>query len=181
LSRQLGEYFGVEKGRGALVEEVLEDTPAYKTGLKAGDVITAIDGAKVADVEDVVDEISEYEPGDTVTVSVIRDHKPMDFKVELAEDDDTWGDLTFYDGDLTGLGTLKGLKALDALEDLDIEVPELPDVPDAPDAYRYMPYGKHGQYQFNWDRKEFDKEMEKLREELKGLQKELEDIREELD
>lgn len=178
LSRQLGEYFGVEKGRGALIEEVLKGTPAEKTGLKAGDVITAIDGVKVADVEDVTDEIGEYEPGDTVTVTVIRDRKPMDFKVELAENDDISNDLTIYDGNITGLEGLKGLKGLDALEDLDIDVPEPPDVPD---VYLYSPYGKHGQYRLDWDRKEFNKEMEKLKEELKGLKKELKDIRDKLD
>ena len=42
LNEQMGEYFGVEGGKGALVTEVVEDSPAAKAGLKAGDVIVKL-------------------------------------------------------------------------------------------------------------------------------------------
>src|SRR6266404_736593 len=47
LTKQLAEYFGITDGRGVLVTSVSADSPAAKAGIKAGDVITAIDGDKV--------------------------------------------------------------------------------------------------------------------------------------
>ncbi len=45
LGSQLAEYFGVKEG--VLVRSVLENTPAQKAGIKAGDVITKVDGMAV--------------------------------------------------------------------------------------------------------------------------------------
>src|SRR6266850_2524088 len=46
LTRQLADYFGVQDG-GLLITSVNDNSPAAKAGLKAGDVITAVDGEKV--------------------------------------------------------------------------------------------------------------------------------------
>ncbi len=53
LTSQLGDYFGVDKSRGALIAEVREDSPAEEAGLKAGDVIVSIDKDEIFDSEDV--------------------------------------------------------------------------------------------------------------------------------
>ena len=47
LSPQLAEYFGAPEG-GALVAGVTKDSPAEKAGIKAGDVITSINGDRCA-------------------------------------------------------------------------------------------------------------------------------------
>ena len=47
LSAQLGEYFGAPNGEGVLVTEVRKGTAGEKAGLKAGDVITKVDGETV--------------------------------------------------------------------------------------------------------------------------------------
>lgn len=85
LTSQLGDYFGVEDGEGALITEVEEDMPASKAGLKAGDVITEADGKKIKDTDDLIGVISEKEKGDKVQIKVIRDRKPQDFMVEVKE------------------------------------------------------------------------------------------------
>ena len=54
LSPGLGDYFGLKDGKGALVLEVLEGTPAERAGLKAGDVITRADGQAVTNGMDLV-------------------------------------------------------------------------------------------------------------------------------
>ncbi len=88
LTEQLGEYFGVEKGRGVLITEVQEDSPAQKAGLKAGDVIIAVDGDKVRDFEDVIEAVEDKDEGEILTVTVMRDKGEKSFDVEVAERDD---------------------------------------------------------------------------------------------
>lgn len=70
LTKQLADYFGVSGG--ALVTSVTENSPAAKAGLKAGDVITAIDGEKVSSPGDLVRGISKKEEG-AVSLTVVRD------------------------------------------------------------------------------------------------------------
>ena len=48
LTSQLGSYFGAPNNAGVLVREVRSGTPADKAGLKAGDVITKVEGKEVA-------------------------------------------------------------------------------------------------------------------------------------
>jgi membrane-associated protease RseP (regulator of RpoE activity) len=85
LTEQLGSYFGVKDGQGALVTEVEEDTPAEKAGLKAGDVIVKVDGDDIQDTGDLMGAISEKEKGDKAEVTVIRDHASKTFNVEVEE------------------------------------------------------------------------------------------------
>jgi membrane-associated protease RseP (regulator of RpoE activity) len=70
LNGDLGEYFGVKDGKGALIVEVLKETPAEKAGLKAGDVITAVGDQAVADGSDLVKALAD-EDG-TVSLHVVR-------------------------------------------------------------------------------------------------------------
>ncbi len=72
LTKQLAEFFGVPGGEGVLVTSVNENSPAAKSGLKAGDVITDVDGQKVNDSGDISRGINKKTEGD-VTLTVIRD------------------------------------------------------------------------------------------------------------
>lgn len=80
LTRQLAEYFGVPGGRGVLVTSVSENGPAAKAGLKAGDVITAVDGNAVEKVSDMMRELHRKREGE-ITLTVIRDKSERTFKV----------------------------------------------------------------------------------------------------
>ena len=71
LSKQLAEYFGAKDG-GALITSVTENSPAAKAGLKAGDVITAIDGEKVSSPGDITHALNKKETGD-VSITILRD------------------------------------------------------------------------------------------------------------
>lgn len=74
LSDQLADYFGV-KGGGVLVSSVTADSPAQKAGLKAGDVITAVNGTAVRDAGELVEELGERGDGREVRLDVVRDKK----------------------------------------------------------------------------------------------------------
>lgn len=71
LTKQLADYFGVAEGTGVLVTAVTEDGPAAKAGVKAGDVITAVDGEKIDGAGDLTRTINKKKDGD-VTITVIR-------------------------------------------------------------------------------------------------------------
>ena len=64
LTKQLADYFGVADGKGVLVTSVTEDGPAAKAGVKAGDVITAIDGEAVDSPGDLSRVINRKKEGD---------------------------------------------------------------------------------------------------------------------
>jgi membrane-associated protease RseP (regulator of RpoE activity) len=80
LTKQLADYFGVSDGKGVLVTSVSEDSPAAKAGIKAGDVITAIDGEKIEGSGDLSRAINKQKDGD-VTLTIIRDKSARTIKV----------------------------------------------------------------------------------------------------
>jgi membrane-associated protease RseP (regulator of RpoE activity) len=85
LGEQLGEYFDVKDGKGALVTEVVADSPAAKAGLKAGDVIVAVGDEAVASAGDVHEAMSATEADQEVAIEVKRKGKSKNFTVTLAE------------------------------------------------------------------------------------------------
>jgi membrane-associated protease RseP (regulator of RpoE activity) len=72
LTKQLADYFGVKDG-GALITSVTENGPAAKAGLKAGDVIVAVDGEKVDSSGDISRAINKKETGD-ITLTIVSNH-----------------------------------------------------------------------------------------------------------
>jgi len=82
LNKQLAEYFGVTDG--VLVTSVMEDSPAAKAGVRAGDVITAIDGEKVDSPGDLARAINRKKEGD-VTLTVIRNKSQQTIRVTPKE------------------------------------------------------------------------------------------------
>jgi len=90
LTKQLGDYFGVSDGRGVLVTSVIEGGPAAQAGLKAGDVITAVDGEKVDSTGDVSRIVNRKKEGD-VTVTIIRNRSQQTIKVTPKQGDSRLG------------------------------------------------------------------------------------------
>lgn len=78
LSPQLAEYFGTKEG--ALVSSVTDESAAAKAGIKAGDVITSINGSAVNDPSDVRRRVTDLADGDEFTIAVMRDRKPLTLK-----------------------------------------------------------------------------------------------------
>jgi S1-C subfamily serine protease len=87
LSDDLGEYFGVKDGKGALVSEVVEKSPADKLGLRAGDVITRVDGNKIDSPSDLIRVMQEIESEREIQVVWLRDKRERkgEVAVEMRE------------------------------------------------------------------------------------------------
>jgi putative serine protease PepD len=73
----------VSSGSGAQVSAVKAASPASTAGLKAGDVVTAIDGTAVTTADDLTAKISAHQPGDKVTLSVTRNGSTLKVDVTL--------------------------------------------------------------------------------------------------
>ncbi|MFC2150648.1 Do family serine endopeptidase [Calditrichota bacterium] len=78
------EALGVpENQAGVFVEGVQEKTPADKGGLKGGDIITAIEGNPVNDVQDFRFRIADYPPDSKVRMTVLQDGKSRNMEFKL--------------------------------------------------------------------------------------------------
>jgi S1-C subfamily serine protease len=83
ISDQLASYFGVKEG--VLVAEVEQNSPAASAGVKAGDVVTAVNGRNVASPSDLIREVREAQPGTAVDLRVMRERKETTLKVTLPD------------------------------------------------------------------------------------------------
>ena len=81
LTPQLAEYFGTKDG--VLVTSVEPDTPAAKAGLKAGDVITSVNGKAVSNGGELVEAVQSADDGADVTLGYVRDKKAATAKATL--------------------------------------------------------------------------------------------------
>ena len=81
---QLAGYFGVSAG--VLVRHVEEDTVAAAAGLRAGDVITAIDGEQVEDLGALRRRLSALDSGESFTIAIMRDGAATSLSAELGEE-----------------------------------------------------------------------------------------------
>jgi serine protease Do len=83
LSPQLADYFGTKDG--VLVTSVTDNSNASKAGLKAGDVITSVDGQTIASASDLRTRTQRLESGSEFTLGVVRDKKTMTLKGKMEQ------------------------------------------------------------------------------------------------
>jgi serine protease Do len=82
LTDQLASYFGVKDSKGVLVTQVDDNSPAAKGGLKAGDVITAVDNQPVDSVDALLRAVNKKEEGE-LSLRVVRDKVEQSVNVTL--------------------------------------------------------------------------------------------------
>jgi S1-C subfamily serine protease len=167
LNAQLGEYFGVEGGKGVLVAEVVDDSPAAKAGLKAGDVITAVGETAVADMDELHKALADSESGDEVKIAFKRKGKDKTADVTLGEAPES---------------ELKQMQFHGQDGEFEIMAPRM--------MHRHMaPMDQHHMRMYRMPEKRVeiiremeleDEELDALREELGQLRKELDELRKEL-
>jgi serine protease Do len=98
LEPQLAEYFGLGSGTGVLITTVKEESPAAQAGLKAGDVIVAVDGEEIESAGDVSRMVWDAEAG-PIAIRILRDRNEQTVTVDLPEVENTWQS---DDGEMNG-------------------------------------------------------------------------------
>lgn len=89
LNEDLVKFFGLKSKEGVLVANVLEDGPAEKAGIKAGDLISKFDEQPIPSVKELLSAVGKAEAGKRVELSVIRDKKEMNINIIVGERPDT--------------------------------------------------------------------------------------------
>jgi serine protease Do len=85
VNAQFADAFGLDRPRGALVGQVIENGPAAKAGVKTGDVILSVDGKVVERSAALPGVISSIKPGNDAKVEVWRDHASKFLNVKVEE------------------------------------------------------------------------------------------------
>ena len=85
VTRELAESFGMNKPMGALVAQVMDNSPAAKAGLKVGDVIVEFNGTKIIDSSKLPPLVGRAKIGEKSDIKVIRNGKERTLTVKIGE------------------------------------------------------------------------------------------------
>ena len=85
ITPEIADSLGLDNTKGALISEVLENSPASKAGLKRGDIILSVDGKKISEMDELPRIIGKLKPNTKVSLSVIRDSKKFKISVILGD------------------------------------------------------------------------------------------------
>ncbi len=85
LTPELAKSFGAKDTKGVLIADVLQDSPANKAGLQAGDIILEFDGHKIESPPDLQRTVGLTNPGKGVQVKVWRDRAEKQVELKIAE------------------------------------------------------------------------------------------------
>ena len=85
ITHDLAASLGLASTAGAIVSTVESGSPAEKAGLKAGDVITVVNGKSVRNSIDLRNKVGLMPIGETVNLELIRNGKPFTTKVKIAK------------------------------------------------------------------------------------------------
>lgn len=83
ISNDLREQLNVPVGRGALIAEVMSETPAAKAGFEPGDIVMEFNGHSITDRDDLVDVVERSAPGKSYEAKVLRGGKSQTLSVKL--------------------------------------------------------------------------------------------------
>ena len=88
LSPQMVEQFDLAVDEGVLLLDVVPDSPAAQAGLESGDVLVELGGEPLRQVPELLGELRRRDPGDIVTLTVVRAGEEQEVDVTLAEQPD---------------------------------------------------------------------------------------------
>lgn len=83
LTPSLATQYGISASYGMIVGAVQSGSPAAQAGLQRLDVITALNGTALKSESSLAEVINQYKPGDTVTLTVLRNNQTVTIKVTL--------------------------------------------------------------------------------------------------
>jgi len=114
VTKDLADSFGLAAEKGALVSEVIPDSPAEKGGVKSGDLIIAFDGKEIKEMNDLPRLVAATATGKSIQVKVVRDGKEENLTVVIEKMKDGEDDPVAETQDKLGLSVKDLTKELAA-------------------------------------------------------------------
>ena len=116
LDEEIAKDLKLSSMNGVYIKEVVKGSAAEQGGIRAGDVLTAIDGTPLRSMAEVQAKVNAYRPGEKATVSVVRNGETIDLEVVFQESGETvgaavTGGVSFY-GSVLGEASEETLGAL---------------------------------------------------------------------
>jgi len=85
VDENMAERYKLDRPKGILIDQIMEDSPAQKAGLKVLDILVKVDGKEMNQSNEVQNYIALKNPGDTVILTVVRDGTQKDVQVKLGQ------------------------------------------------------------------------------------------------
>jgi serine protease Do len=85
ITEDMAKSLQLKDRQGAMISEAFKGDPADRAGIRAGDIVTEVNGKKIKDTHDLLLTIAALHVGDRVQVKVMRDGKEMTFQVTVTE------------------------------------------------------------------------------------------------
>ena len=85
VTEDIAKNFKLKDNSGALISDVFKGDPAERAGLRAGDLITEVNGKKIKDTHELLLMIASFHVGDKVDVKVLRDGQDKVFRITVTE------------------------------------------------------------------------------------------------
>jgi len=85
VTPELAKSFGLDRERGALVADVMPNTPAERAGIERGDVIIEFNGRKIEEMNDLPRIVASVSPGSEVAVKLLRKGQERTIRVKVDE------------------------------------------------------------------------------------------------
>lgn len=108
LNQELADSFGLEKPQGALINDVVKDSPAAQAGLQRGDIILDFDGQPINEINDLPRLVAATPVNKSVKVTIFREGKERQVRIKtgkLVDEAQTTPPGERQDGGLLGLTT----------------------------------------------------------------------------
>jgi serine protease DegQ len=83
ITAELASAFDLPQRDGVIVAGIVKDGPADKAGLKVGDILLKLDGEKIIDTTQMLNQIANFTPGEKKSIDLLRDGKPQQIQIEI--------------------------------------------------------------------------------------------------
>ena len=85
IDEDLFETMDLKSRKGTIISDIVEGSPAYKSGLESGDVIIGFEGKEITNGAALKNLVSSTSPGQKISLQILRDGKEREIKVVLEE------------------------------------------------------------------------------------------------
>ncbi len=85
VDKDIAERFGLTIQKGAMITDVVQESPSSKAGLKQGDIVVEFDGKKIDSIEDLIAAIRNKKVGDRIKVVFFRGKEKRTAELVLEE------------------------------------------------------------------------------------------------